>query len=193
MPPTRPGSENAAPVRPTVPPWPPEDHVCSDCSLAYQEISLGHAVEVVRAVPAGVRAAVAAVAPRTRRRRPAHGGWSITEYVHHLRDVYVTYTIRVHRARTEDCPALEPMLNDLRARRFRYNERGTTCILSELGATVDGFLQEVERVAPHHLDRRVIRPPSEVRTLRWLLRQAAHEGHHHLRDIEVSSNDEHQR
>ncbi|MFJ7217902.1 DinB family protein [Amycolatopsis sp. NPDC098790] len=57
------------------------------------------------------------------RRRPAPGRWSALECLVHLRDVCVTYTIRVHRARTEDRPVLEPLLNDLRARRFRYNDR----------------------------------------------------------------------
>ncbi|MDA3664686.1 hypothetical protein PFJ02_22105 [Mycobacterium xenopi] len=50
------------------------------------------------------------------------------EYVCHLRDVYLTYTIRLHRARTEERPTLEPTLNDLRARRFRYNDRDLTAI-----------------------------------------------------------------
>ena len=54
--------------------------------------------------------------------RPGPGVWSVAEYLCHLRDIYVSFTIRLHRIRTEHQPALEPMFNDLRTRRFRYND-----------------------------------------------------------------------
>lgn len=86
-----------------------------------------------------VRDAVADVPTQARVSRPSSGTWSVTEYVCHLRDVYVTYTIRLHRARTEHRSTLEPMLNDLRARRFRYNEHDVNVVLDELAATAGGF------------------------------------------------------
>lgn len=46
---------------------------------------------------------------------------------------------------------------------------------------VAGFLDEVARTSDW--DRLANRLPTEVRTARWLVRQAAHEGMHHLRDI----------
>jgi hypothetical protein len=105
------------------------------------------------------------------------------EYACHLRDVYITYTIRLHRVRTEDRPVLEPMLNDLRARRFRYNERDPHPVLDELAATVRGFLDEVARMPETGWARTATRLTGEQRTARWMVRQAAHEGEHHLRDI----------
>jgi DinB family protein len=160
-----------------------EDHTCSRCALTYSEIPIGHATEVIQAIPAAVRDAVLAVPDHARCQRPDPRIWSVTEYVCHLRDVYATYTIRLHRARTEDRPALEPMLNDLRARRFRYNERDVAPILDELAANAAGFCEEIASAGPQDWDRVATRRPGEQRSARWLVRQAMHEGVHHLADI----------
>jgi hypothetical protein len=165
-------------------PWPGEDHECARCGLAYRDLSIEQGIDVVRAVPAAARAAVDAIPPRDHGRRPRPDTWSAAEYVCHLRDVYVVSTIRLHRARTEDEPLVEPMLNDLRARRFRYAQRAPGPVLDELVDTVTGFCDEAARLRPPDWDRTVRRLPGEHRTARWLLRQAAHEGRHHVGDLE---------
>jgi hypothetical protein len=86
--------------------------------------------------------------------------------------------------RTEDRPQLEPMLNDLRARRFRYNERDLAPVLAELADAAAGFVDEVDRVRPGGWGRTATRLPGEERTALWLVRHAAHEGLHHVGDIE---------
>ncbi|ORV09993.1 DinB family protein [Mycobacterium celatum] len=166
-----------------LPPLAAEDHVCADCAVAYREITIEHAVEVIGAVAAAVRGSLSGIPPEALRQRPRPHVWSITEYVCHLRDVYLTYTIRLHRTRTEDQPVLEPMLNDLRARRFRYNERDVEAVLDELAATTVGFCEEISRTGQDGWDRTATRLPGEQRTARWLVRQAMHEGVHHLADI----------
>jgi uncharacterized damage-inducible protein DinB len=178
-------SNSEAPPPAAVPAWPDEDYVCAHCRLSYRDVPVARAIEVVRSLPSAVRAAVAAIPPDARTQRPSPGVWSVTEYVCHLRDVYATYTIRLHRCRTEDRPVLEPMFNDLRARRFRYNQRDTTAVLDELAATMAGFCDEAAHLRPTDWDRAVSRLPGETRTARWLLRQAMHEGQHHLRDIDT--------
>jgi uncharacterized damage-inducible protein DinB len=167
----------------TLPPLAGEDYACPDCRLAYPEISIEHAKEVIAWLPARVREAALGVPVDLHQQRPSLGVWSVTEYVCHLRDVYATYTIRLHRTRTEDHPVLEPMLNDLRARRFRYNERELAPILDELAATAAGFGVEIDRTRDDEWDRVATRQPGEQRTARWLVRQAMHEGRHHLGDI----------
>jgi hypothetical protein len=170
-----------------VPPLQAEDYVCAGCAMAYAEVSVEEAVQQITSVPEQVRSAVAAIdaadRPGLLRQRPEPATWSVTEYACHLRDVYVTYTIRLHRARTEDRPVLEPMLNDLRARRFRYNERDLAAVLDELGAAATGFTEEARRNQREQWDRTVTRLPGEQRTARWLVRQALHEGRHHVTDI----------
>ncbi len=160
-----------------------EDHACDVCALAYPETRIDDAVSVIAGLPGAVREVVCAIPPEVRRVRPSPGVWSVTEYVCHLRDVYVTFTIRLHRVRTEHQPALEPMLNDLRVRRFRYNDCDLAATLDELAAAGAGFCDEVARTGEHDWDRVATRLPGEQRTARWLVRQAMHEGVHHLGDI----------
>ncbi len=167
-----------------LPPLAGEDHICQDCRLSYQELSIESAIGIIHSIPTEVRDAVLSIPSEVWRERPAIGTWSVAEYLCHVRDVYSTYTIRLHRARTEDRPALEPMFNDLRARRFRYNESNVNAVLGELEATAAGFCEEIDLTGPEHWDRVVTRLPDEQRTARWLVRQAAHEGRHHLDDIQ---------
>jgi len=176
-------SDDRLPVTVAVVLWPEEDDVCVSCRFSYRDVSVEECIDIVRSVPVDARAAVDAIPPADRGRRPRTGTWSAAEYVCHLRDVYIAYTIRLHRARTEDEPVVEPMLNDLRARRFRYAERPTGAVLDELAVTVTGFCEEAARPRPEDWDRTVQRLPGERRTARWLLRQAAHEGRHHVADL----------
>ena len=173
------------PHGPDLPPLAAEDHRCARCELFYPDVTVEHAVAAVRGVPDAARGAVLAVPSGKRRERPEPGTWSVTEYVCHLRDVYVAYTIRLHRARTEDRPQLEPMLNDLRARRFRYNERDVSPVLDDLARCAVGFCDEVARTGEADWSRVVTRLPGEQRTALWLVRQAMHEGVHHVRDIRL--------
>jgi uncharacterized damage-inducible protein DinB len=160
-----------------------EDHTCADCALAYSEISIEEAVSVIVGLPDAVREAVSAIPIEARRVRRGQRVWSVAEYLCHLRDVYMAFTIRLHRIRTEDRPAMEPMFNDLRARRFRYNDCDFEATLGELAAAVAGFCEQVAGTEEGDWDRIATRLPGEDRTARWLVRQAMHEGVHHLGDI----------
>jgi hypothetical protein len=76
------------------------------------------------------------------------------------------------------------MFNDLRARRFRYNDCDLAATLDELAAAAAGFRDEVARTGENDWNRMATRLPDERRTARWLVRQAMHEGVHHLGDIQ---------
>jgi hypothetical protein len=107
----------------------------------------------------------------------------VAEYACHIRDVLISTTIRLHRGRTESAPAVDPMFNDLRAELFRYNEADLTAVLDETAAAAAGLCEEISRMNDPDWDRVVLRQPGEQRTARWLVRQAMHEGVHHLADI----------
>lgn len=160
-----------------------EAHTCEVCALVYSDVTVGDAVSAIGGLPVAVREAVCAIPAEALRRRPSSQVWSIAEYVCHLRDVYMTFTVRLYRTRTEDRPVLEPMFNDLRARRFRYNDSDVAATLGELAAATAGFCEEIALVGEQDWDRVATRLPGEQRTARWLVRQAAHEGIHHLGDI----------
>ncbi|WP_197498878.1 DinB family protein, partial [Mycobacterium sp. E3298] len=63
------------------------------------------------------------------------------------------------------------------------NDCDIDATLAELAAAVAGFLDEVARAKGQDWDRTGTRLPGERRTARWLVRQAMHEGVHHLGDI----------
>jgi hypothetical protein len=164
-----------------LPPLAGEDHVCADCPMSYAGTGLEAALQALRAVPSDVRAAALTVPDERLRVRPEPTTWSVVEYACHVRDVFASFTIRLHRISTEDVPALEPMFADLRAERFRYNEADLGAVLAELDVHVAGFLDEI--AVTTDWDRTATRRPGELRTARWLVRHGLHEGRHHTRDI----------
>jgi uncharacterized damage-inducible protein DinB len=167
-----------------LPPLAAEDHVCASCGLAYASLDVAAAVAGIRSVPDAVASRVTALPDRALRRRPGAGVWSVLEYAAHVRDVYATFLVRLHRARTEDHPTLDPMFGDLRAQRLRYNDLAVDAVLQELALAVAGFCDEVADTPGDEWGRRVRRLPGEDRSALWLVRHAMHEGVHHVRDIE---------
>jgi hypothetical protein len=172
------------PGRRDLPPLSAEDHVCERCGLDYATIEVSEAVDTVAGLPDRYRAVVAGVPVADRGSRPGPDVWSVAEYVCHTRDVYIASTIRLYRTRTELDPVVEPLYNDLRAARFGYGRRDLDPVLDELSDDVTGFLTEVARMPVGGWDRTCTRLPGEQRTARWLVRQALHEGVHHLFDVE---------
>ena len=116
-----------------LPPLPSEDFECDQCGFVYGSVSVDAAIEIIRRVPGRVKNAVVGVSDEQLRARPSGTTWSALEYVCHVRDVYAVTTIRLYRTRVEDVPVLEPMLNDLRVVRFRYNERDVAAVVAEVG------------------------------------------------------------
>ncbi|MCD2197870.1 DinB family protein [Actinomycetospora endophytica] len=176
-----PGPETALPEG--VPPLAGEDHHCATCPMDFPTTGLDDVRAIVTSVPGRARELLAAHPEDAWRAPGADGSWSAAEYLCHVRDVYAVFTIRLHRARTEDDPPLEPMLNDLRARRFGYAHAELRPVVDQLEAHVGGFLAELDRLDEPARDRPVHRYPGERRSALWLARQAAHEGRHHLHDI----------
>lgn len=168
----------------TPPPLAPELHICAVCPLRYADLSPEAAAEMVRSFPRRYRAALDGTPDQLLRRRPPLGGWSMLEYACHARDVYAVYHQRVTRTLTEERPVLEPMGNDRRAAEQRYNEQPLDEVLTGLDRTAEDFAALVDSLPPDQWDRSCTRLPGEERTLLWLVRQAAHEGLHHLRDVE---------
>jgi hypothetical protein len=118
-------------MAPQLPVFPAEDHVCEPCVFRYADLSCEHALSLLSPLPGEIRRLVTSAEPAqlTVRTRPEE--WSVAEYLCHIRDVFMTSTIRLHRTRKEDNPRLDPMLNDLRVRRFRYNDWQVAAVLDD--------------------------------------------------------------
>lgn len=169
-----------------LPPLFAEDHVCVACGLAYDSVATEGAVRLVDGAVDEMADLVGRLPAGRLRHQRAAFEWSPLEYVCHVRDVLSTFTLRLHRGVVEDSPAIDPMYAVLRAERFRYNEASLDAVIEELGAHTRGFTDEVAVVPVEAWDRTVIRRTprrDEVRSLRWVVRQAAHEAVHHRDDI----------
>jgi hypothetical protein len=168
----------------TLPPLAGPDFVCDDCSMAYPATTAEAATAMVRAVPAAYRVAVGDLADDVFRRRLAPGTWSILEYVCHVRDVHAVFIERIGLALTEDHPTYEPLGNDRRAVVRRYNEADLATTLAELDDAAQRLAELLDTLDDDGWRRTASRLPGEDRDVLWMARQTAHEGRHHLRDIE---------
>ena len=161
---------------------PQPDHRCEECGVWYAQVTIEDVSAICHSIAPDVLEAVTALRPEQRCVR-GDDAWSVNEYVCHLRDVFITSTVRLHRARTEDRPYFDPMFNDLRARRFAYIDADAVAVTEELGRVARGFAGEVERLRPHEWDRVACRVVGEERTALFFVRHAHHEAVHHLEDI----------
>jgi len=169
-----------------LPPLPPlfgEQHVCGACGLVYSELPVASALGLVAGVVVELSTLLPSVPEAVLRRRLRAGEWSALEYACHVRDVLLTFAVRVHRGVVEDRPALDPMYADWRSERFGYNAAAVADVVSGMRVAADGFVAEVNAVPEDAWDREVTRRATEPRTVRWLVRQAAHEAIHHRDDI----------
>ena len=162
-----------------------EGHVCVSCGLAYEDVAVGDIPDRLRVVTTEIRELISGLTAAQLTRRPDEQTWSALEYLCHVRDVYVASTIRLYRARKESTPQIEPVFNDLRVLRFRYNEADVHGVLHEMGLALGGLIDEMGHTSDW--DRTFTRQPGEERTAGWLVRQALHEAMHHGADMRSSA------
>ena len=87
-----------------------------------------------RAGPSVVEAALAGATNAELDARPADGGWTARETVHHIADSELTSAIRLRRLIAEDEPAILGYDGNLFARRLYYGDRPVEPSLAAIGA-----------------------------------------------------------
>ena len=167
----------------TLPPLPEKDHHCESCGLRYGDLTPSAALGLIRSHPAQYRRRLQHLPVDVLRRRPASAVWSALEYTCHVRNVYDVYETRVRRTLTEHEPTLEPMRNDERAAQRAYHQQPLAAVLLDLERNADRFAALVSEISEPQWSRCAVRLPRERRSVLWMVRQAAHEGLHHLHDI----------
>jgi DinB superfamily len=91
-------------------------------------------VDQYEAGPAVLRGAVAGLTDAELDRRPADGGWTPREVVHHVADSEMTSAIRLRRLIAEDEPLIAGYDGDEFARRLRYTDRPIAPALAAVAA-----------------------------------------------------------
>jgi 8-oxo-dGTP pyrophosphatase MutT (NUDIX family) len=119
------------------------------------------------------------------RTRPAPDAWSPLEYIAHTGDAVAWYSARVHRIVTEDQPVLEAFEWDTHTATQRYHQRHLGDVLADVNAGCAGFVDELASFGDADWLLEGTGSDGEPRTIAELASRAAHEAHHHLRDIEL--------
>ena len=164
-------------------------YVCPECGLDYDTVAPGDAKVAIRSFPRRYRAALAAAMEDDAdagliRRRPEPAVWSALEYAAHLADIFDVMADIVRDMRLKDQPALDMFDADERAASARYAEQDPADVLDRLTANADRLASEVDAVEPDEWTSRMATFPWGDRDLLTMVRNAVHEGSHHLRDVE---------
>jgi hypothetical protein len=163
---------------------------CDECGFVYAEVSPSDAVDKLRSFPRRYRA------PLTRflagedgdtilRQRPEEGVWSALEYAAHVRDAIRFNGFLARRTLTDDHPTLPAPNPDKAAAENNYNDADPT----EVAAGLEEQAEKLAAMVEANED-----PSSWERTSEWdgrdgeftaiyFVRNAVHEGHHHLLDV----------
>lgn len=162
-------------------------YVCPVCGLDYDTISPADGIVAIRTFPRRYRAALAAAMEDETdegivRRRPAPDVWSALEYTAHVVDVLEATASHVREMRIKD----RPMLPEPKRSHFDAISRGGGSIdaaVSHLDSAVAALVAELEKVDATDWAREAELPWGE-RDLLSTMRNAVHEGSHHLKDVE---------
>jgi hypothetical protein len=127
--------------------------------------------------------AVAAGDPELLRAKPDPDVWSSLEYVVHLRDSVRYHGALMNRALKEDRPEFGAPDPDAIAQDESYNAADPGEVLDSLEHQTTRFATRARALREDDLDRVVVRAGNEV-TVRFMIRNVAHEGHHHLQDVQ---------
>jgi hypothetical protein len=117
------------------------------------------------------------------RTRPEPGVWSALEYAAHTRDAFTFYSERIARVLTEDRPQLTPFDVDAAAEERGYNDEDPEAVSVGLAAVARELADRLDGLDPAQWDRIGLGSAGDERTVRYLARSAAHEGHHHMLDV----------
>lgn len=155
---------------------------CPTCDYVADNVTPREAVITLRSFPARWRSALAvhlddADPEAVLTGRTAPGAWTALDHAGHVRDVLHALDIRLQRVLRED----EPVLPETHVTPpSGANEQGLAVILAALTVSTDQFSQTIELVPSAAWGRRGRRAGTTVTALD-LVREAVHEGSHHLR------------
>lgn len=158
---------------------------CAECGLDPEQLTIEEAADLIGGLGPQYRAAFAAVGDdRARlRTKPDPDVWSSLEYVVHLRDSVRYHGALTNRALNEDRPEFGAPDPDAIARNESYNDADPDEVLDSLEQQTTRFAARARSLSENDLDRVVIRAGNEI-TVRFMIRNVAHEGHHHLQDVQ---------
>jgi hypothetical protein len=158
---------------------------CTECGLDPEHLTIDEAADIIGGLGPRYRVAFAVVGdePDRLRAKPDPGVWSSLEYVAHLRDSVRYHGALSNRALKEHRPEFAAPDPDAIAQNEGYNDVDPDEVLDSLEQQSTRFAARARSLSDDDLDRVVIRAGNEI-TVRYMVRNVAHEGHHHLQDVQ---------
>ena len=159
---------------------------CPKCGFEARSVSPSDAIVAVRSFPRRYRRALQDAlldldfGEEIITTRPA-GSWSALELTAHVRDALHVFEKRMQRIVQEDAPALADA--ELETPPTNAHDQGVEVVLATLLSTSDEFARTASRVNGDDWVRKGTLGGAEVSALD-VLREAVHDGAHHLRDLE---------
>lgn len=118
------------------------------------------------------------------RTRPEPTVWSALEYVAHMRDVLGFYLDRIDRVLVEDRPAMTATDFATMAEARRYQDEDLAAVLDAVDRTARMTSERLRQLRPDDWPRIGIGSEGGERTVLTLARRLAHDGQHHLMDLD---------
>ena len=162
--------------------------VCPECGLDYGTIHPPDAMVALRSFPRRYGELIGGISDDETERllhaRPAPDVWSAVEYTVHVADTLESLTEVIRQMVRQDDPDLSGLMwdPDERAAEQKYNEKSPDEALALLRPAAENAATTVESVGADDWGRQATFPFGERDTL-TMMRNAVHEGAHHLRDV----------
>lgn len=151
-------------------------YTCPECGLDYDTVSPEDGAVAVRSFPRRYREAMAGIDDDLLRKRPAPEVWSALEYTSHVAQLFGPMAEAQRRIRLEDHPVIEW------SRSADPEVTDAADLLAHLASGADAMATEIEATHGDDWTREGTLPWGDRDAL-TMMRNAVHEGSHHLRDI----------
>jgi hypothetical protein len=161
---------------------------CPQCGLDYDFISPRDAALAVRTFPRRYRNVLTHFGPGEDvddviRRRPEPGMWSALEHTAHVAEVLDLMAPNIRQIASEANPRLPSVDPDRESEEQSYNEQPLLEVLSRLETACADLSMAIEYMDPSDWTRTGTFEYGQREAID-VVRNAVHEGAHHLRDIE---------
>ena len=160
---------------------------CAEC-LFHWDLSSDEACDVIGGFGDAYQRALGPFMGSTEddylRQRPAPEVWSALEYAAHVRDVIAFYADRIERVLAEERPRMVAADFSSMPERRGYLGYDPLAVLDAIGSSSRSVELRLRGLAPEQWNRVGLGVDGDERTLVVLARRLAHDGHHHLMDLD---------
>lgn len=156
---------------------------CGDCGVDEESISVRDAISAIRTFPRRYREALAHIPPAALRLRPDPETWSALEYAVHAREVLELLALSLPIVLDQPGTRFPSFDVDEAAEKHPDWVLDPELALSGVAKAADALASRAD-TTPWEAWERTFTIGDEAHPASWIVQHAAHEGSHHLRDIE---------